>query len=92
MSEPDLERLLGGFAADRLMPEDRVKLFTAAMQDPQIFNALADEATLKELLADPLVRDRLLQAVREAGTSTTGGSLSWWNRLSDQPDSPSQEV
>jgi hypothetical protein len=81
MSERDLEKILGGFAANRLMPEDRVKLYTAAMQDQQVFNALADEEALKELLADPLVRDRLLQAVREAGTSTAGGSFSWWNWL-----------
>ena len=78
MSEHDLEKLLGGFAADTLMPEERIRLYTAAMQDQQLFNALADEQALKELLADPLVRGRLLQALRKPGTSEAGGTLSWW--------------
>ncbi|MEP7153010.1 MAG: hypothetical protein ABI856_14975 [Nitrospira sp.] len=81
MSERDLEKLLGGFAADTLMPEERIRLYTAAMQDQQLFNALADEQALKELLADPQVRDRLLQAVRAPGTSNAGDPLSWWDWL-----------
>jgi hypothetical protein len=63
------------------MPEERIRLYTAAMQDQQLFNALADEQALKELLADPQVRDRLLQAVRKPGTSKAGDSLSWWGWL-----------
>ena len=60
MSEHDLEKLLGGFAADTLTPEEKQTLFTAALQDQQLFNALADEQALKELLSDPDVRRRLL--------------------------------
>ena len=76
MSERDLEKLLGGFAVDTLVPEERIRLYKAAMQDQQFFNALADEQALKEWLVDPLVRDRLLQAVRKPCTSRAGGSLS----------------
>ncbi len=76
MFERDLEKLLGGFAVDTSVPEKRIRLYIAAMQDQQFSNALADEQALKEWLVDPLVRDRLLQAVRKPGTSTTGGSLS----------------
>ena len=65
MSEHDLEKLLGGFAADTLTPEERQKLFTAALQDQQLFNALADEQALKELLADPAVRRKLLHALNQ---------------------------
>ena len=78
MSEHDLEKLLGGFAADTLMPEERIRLYTAAMQDQQLFNALADEQALKELLIDPVVRRRLLQTLKQTGTSRASGSLSWW--------------
>jgi hypothetical protein len=81
MSEHDVEKLLGGFAADTLMPEERIRLYTAAMQDQQIVKALADEQALKELLADPQVRDRLLQTLRKPGTSKDSGSLSWWRWL-----------
>lgn len=77
MSEHDLEKLLGGFAADTLTPEEKQALYTAALQDQQLFNALTDEQALKELLADPVVRRRLLQALKQTSTSGAGGSFSW---------------
>ncbi len=77
MAEHELEKLLGGFAADTLTPEERRQLFTAAMQDQQLFNALADEQALKELLADPAVRRRLLQALNNTTPAPAGGPASW---------------
>jgi hypothetical protein len=77
MSEHDLEKLLGGFAADTLTPEEKKALYTAALQDQQLFNALTDEQALKELLADPVVRRRLLQTLKQTSTSGVGDSLSW---------------
>lgn len=77
MSEQDLEKLLGGFAADTLTSEEKQTLFTAALQDQQLFNALADEQALKELLADPDVRRRLLASLEQKSASGAGGSLSW---------------
>ena len=79
MPEHELEKLLGGFAADTLTPEERQKLYTAALQDQQLFNALADEQALKEMLADPAVRRRLLQALNQ--TSSSGAARSWLNWL-----------
>ncbi len=78
MADHELEHLLGGFAADTLTPEERKRLYSAALQDQQLFNALADEQALKELLADPDVRLRLLQALQQPSRSTTGGAVSWW--------------
>jgi len=77
MSEHELERLLGGFAADTLTADEKQRLYSAALQDQQLFNALADEQALKELLADPSVRRRLLQVLNTAGVSGSAGSLSW---------------
>ena len=77
MSEHDLEKLLGGFAADTLTPEEKQTLYTAALQDQQLFNALADEQAFKELLADPGVRRRLLASLEQKSASGAGGSLSW---------------
>ena len=77
MSEHDLEKLLGGFAADTLTPEEKQALYSAALHDQQLFNALTDEQALKELLADPVVRRRLLQALKKTSSSGVGGSLSW---------------
>lgn len=77
MSDHDLEKLLGGFAADTLTPDEKQRLYKAALQDQQLFNAIADEQALKELLTDPAVRHRLLQALNRIGTSHAGGSPSW---------------
>ena len=63
------------------MPEERIRLYTAAMQDQQLFNALADEQALKELLTDPLVRDRLLQALKKPSAAGVASTLSWWDWL-----------
>ena len=77
MSEHDLEKLLGGFAADTLTPEEKQTLYTAALQDQQLFNALADEQALRELLSDPDVRRRLLASLEQKIASGASGSLSW---------------
>lgn len=77
MTEHDLEKLLGGFAADTLTPDEKQQLFQAALHDQELFNTLADEQAFKELLADPVVRRRLLQSLHETGSTTSGGSASW---------------
>jgi hypothetical protein len=78
MPEHDLEKLLGGFAANTLTPEERSQLYKTALQDQQLFNALADEQALKELLSDPAVRRKLLETLAQASTSEAGESLPWW--------------
>jgi hypothetical protein len=82
MSEHDLEKLLGGFAADTLTPTERETLFRAALHDQKLFNALADEQALKELLADPVVRQRLLRAL------APGHGVSRWRSWLDRFTSP----
>lgn len=77
MPKHDLEKLLGGFAADTLTLEEKRQLYSAALQDQELFNSLADEQALKELLADPVVRDRLLRSLRETNSRTEGDSASW---------------
>ncbi len=77
MSEHDLEKLLGGFAANTLTPEEKQTLYIAALQDQQLFNTLADEQALKELLSDPDVRRKLLASLEQKSASGAGSSLSW---------------
>jgi hypothetical protein len=81
MPEHELEKLLGGFAADTLTPEEQQQLYSAALQDQELFNALADEQALKELLADPIVRRRLLQSLHQTSSAATGSSPSWLDWL-----------
>ena len=77
MPEHDLEKLLGGFAADTLTPEEKQALYAAALQDQPLFNALADEQALKELLSDPDVRRKLLASLERQRDSSSGRALSW---------------
>jgi len=77
MSEHDVEKLLGGFAADTLTPEERHALYNAALLDQRLFDTLADEQALKELLNDPAVRRRLIEELKRPGASATGNRLSW---------------
>ena len=82
MPEPELEKLLGGFAADTLTPKERETLFRAALHDQQLFNALADEQALKDLLTDPAVRRRLLRAL------APGRPVSPWRSWLDRFTTP----
>jgi hypothetical protein len=63
MPDSNLERLLGGYATGTLTEEERRALYQAALRDQMLFNALADEQALKELLDDPESRRRLLRAL-----------------------------
>ncbi|MBK9308171.1 MAG: hypothetical protein IPM58_14090 [Nitrospira sp.] len=78
MPDDDLEKLLGGFAADTLTPEEKHRLYSTALHDQQLFNLFADEQALKELLTDPVVREKLLRSLRETTSTTDGGNVSWF--------------
>jgi hypothetical protein len=69
------EQLLGGYATDTLTEEERRRLFEAALHDQELFNVLADEEVLRQLLSDPKVRKRLL-AVLPAEPKV----VSFWRR------------
>lgn len=75
MPDHELEKLLGGFAAETLTAEEKEQLYGTALRDQALFNALADEQALKELLTDPTVRRRLLQALQEASSSDHRATL-----------------
>ena len=77
MSEHDLEKLLGGFAAETLTPEEKQALYTAALQDQQLFNTLADEQALKELLSNPAVRRQLLMSLEQKQAPAVDSPLPW---------------
>jgi len=64
VTRDDVEKLLGGYATGTLTAQERKLLFEAALADQTLFNALADEQALKELLDNPHARRRLLTALR----------------------------
>lgn len=73
MSEFDLEHLIGGFATNTLTESEHQALFRAAMVNQRLFDLLADEQALKELLDDPAVRRRLLQQLKDPQSSVHVG-------------------
>lgn len=73
MSAEEAKKLLGGYATGTLTPEEQQALFAAALEDQDLFDALAGEQALKEAFDDPGTRAELLEAV-------TGSRKSWWAR------------
>ncbi|HSB18002.1 MAG TPA: hypothetical protein VLE22_26360 [Bryobacteraceae bacterium] len=65
MKPEDIRKLLGGYATGTLTEEERQALFHAALEDQDLFNALADEHAIKELFDDPATRARLLAGLSE---------------------------
>ena len=63
MKPVDAEKLLGGYAAGTLTPEERQTLFGAALEDQQLYESLVREEPLRELLSDPAARANLLAAL-----------------------------
>src|SRR5687767_6931316 len=63
MSRDDIQKLLGGYATGTLTPEEQQALFTAALDDQELFDALAREQSLRDLLRDPAAKAHLLTAL-----------------------------
>ncbi len=82
LPEREAEKLLGGYATGTLTPEEREALFAAALGNQSLFDALADEQALKEVLDDPASRARLLAAVGERRESALQRMMAWLRRPS----------
>ena len=65
MSREDVQKLLGGYATGTLTAEEQEALFTAALEDQEIFDALVREQGLRDLLRDPSARAEVLAALDE---------------------------
>ena len=82
---PDaFEKLLGGYATDTLTEQERKDFFAAALRDQMLFNALADEHALKEVLDDPRARRLLIEALKKKTTQRycLENFLAWLRRPS----------
>jgi hypothetical protein len=65
MNREDIQKLLGGYATGTLTPEEEQALFAAALDDQELFDALAREQSLRDLLRDPAAKAQLLAALDE---------------------------
>lgn len=61
---PDVRRLLGGYATGNLSEAEAQELLRAALHDQELFDALADEQALRDLLETPGVKQELISALR----------------------------
>jgi len=66
MSREEIEKLLGGYATGTLTGEERDALFAAALEDQVLFDLLAREEPLRQLLEDPVAKARLRRALEES--------------------------
>jgi len=60
----EIRKLLGGYATGTLTEEERNLLFSAALEDQELFDVLADEEPLRELLAEPATRQTLIEELQ----------------------------
>lgn len=78
MTPDQIKQLLGGYATGTLTPEEQKALFDAALSDQAVFDELARDQSLKELLDEPAVRRELLAELEPKPAWTT--RLSSWLR------------
>lgn len=71
MTPQDAKKLLGGYATGTLTPAEEQALFAAALDDQELFDALAREQAVREVLTDPAARGTLLAALDTP-------KRSWW--------------
>ncbi|MBZ5678402.1 MAG: hypothetical protein LAP61_29560 [Acidobacteriia bacterium] len=60
MTPEEARKLLGGYATGSLSEAERTALFQAALEDQELFDELAGEQVLKEVLDEPGARQRLI--------------------------------
>jgi hypothetical protein len=77
MSREEIQKLLGGYATDTLGEVERRALFEAALEDQEVFDALAKEQALRDVLQDPLARQQLLDALGPARTRARTQVWEW---------------
>lgn len=72
----DAKKLIAGYATGSLSDAERNRLFEAALEDQELFEELAREQALKELLDEPGAKQRLIAALG----SEKPPAVAWWKR------------
>jgi hypothetical protein len=75
--KPEIEALLGGYSAGILTDQEQQQLFRAALEDQEVYEALAAEQPLRDLLRQPAVRRELLEALEKP--SLTARFAHWFS-------------
>jgi hypothetical protein len=80
MTPDEAKRLLGGYATGNLTPEEREALYSAALEEPLLFEALAKDQALRDVLEDASARAELLSAVEDRPFSIYSSLKEWFER------------
>ncbi|MBM3786173.1 MAG: hypothetical protein FJW30_17580 [Acidobacteria bacterium] len=65
MRNEHIERLLALYATGSLTGDEKRELFAAALHDPELFDSLAEEDSIRELVEMPGAKARLLESLEE---------------------------
>src|ERR1700683_4472352 len=77
MTGDEIRGLIGGYATGSLSEAERRALLEAALDDQELFDELAREQALKELLEEPGVRTRLTAALAPRQPRRLGKPWVW---------------
>jgi hypothetical protein len=77
VNRDEIQRLMGAYATGSLTENERKLLYDAALDDQDLFDQLAHEHALKELIDEPGARDRLIASLVPAETA---GSVGGWRK------------
>ena len=84
--QPHPRDLIGGYATSTLSREEREQLLAAALDDQQLFDELVNEEPLRELLNDPLARQKLMDKLSgERRTRDRWFRFGTWRLFFSQP-------
>jgi hypothetical protein len=73
VTRDDIRKLMGGYATGSLTEAERKLLFEAALDDQELFDELAREQALKEMLDAPGAKQRLIAVLGKP-------QRAWWQR------------
>jgi hypothetical protein len=80
MSPEEIRKLLSGYATGSLDAGERHALFEAALEDQELFDLLAKEEALREVMADSSVRPQLLDALGPVRARLAERAWRWLRR------------
>ncbi len=76
MMRDDVRKLIGGYATGSLTEAERALLFEAALDDQELFDELAREDALRDLLEQPGAKQRLIASLETARPKPA--RVRWW--------------
>jgi hypothetical protein len=77
VTRDDIRKLMGSYATGSLSDAERKALYEAALDDQDLFEELAREQAMREVIAEPGVRDRLIARLAADGTKPQGAAGGW---------------